>query len=313
MPLFENDGGKLRLLRPTNFALEKDIQRLLESNLASVFNCRFVATEFPTGAQHAGRIDTLALSEENNPVIIEYKKVESSELINQSLYYLHWIGDHRGDFQVAVDKALGAGVQVDWGDIRVICIAPGYKKYDIHAVQVMGANIELWQYRLFENNALYFEEVFRRAGGLLSDGAVVLEGRTSASGMTAGRKAAITQAQGVYTFDEHMDGASAPVREIVSVLRDCMLGLDDAVEESPKKFYIAYKVAQNFACMVVQKHGVTLYLKLNPADVGVPPNGRDVRGIGHWGTGDLELTIAGLPDAQAAKPLIAQAYQRIGG
>ena len=39
--------------------------------------------------QHAGRIDSLALSEEDNPVIIEYKKVESSELINQSLFYLH--------------------------------------------------------------------------------------------------------------------------------------------------------------------------------------------------------------------------------
>src|SRR6266571_9082622 len=58
-----------------------------------VFNCRFVASEFSTGAQHAGRIDTLALSEDNNPVIIEYKKVKSSELINQSILYLAWLND----------------------------------------------------------------------------------------------------------------------------------------------------------------------------------------------------------------------------
>jgi len=69
-----------------------------------------VSTEFQTGALHGGRIDTLAISEENNPVIIEYKKVESSELINQSLFYLSWIKDHKGDYEIAVQKKLGQDV-----------------------------------------------------------------------------------------------------------------------------------------------------------------------------------------------------------
>jgi len=101
MPLFQINGAKLSLTRPTNFSQEKEIQALIEKNLETVFNCRFIASEFSTGHEHAGRIDTLALSEDSNPVVIEYKKVESSELINQSLYYLSWIKDHRGDFQVA--------------------------------------------------------------------------------------------------------------------------------------------------------------------------------------------------------------------
>lgn len=159
MPIFDISGNKLIPVEQKNFSLEKELQCLVEGNLEEVFNCCFVATEFSTGAQHAGRIDSLALSEEDNPVIIEYKKVESSELINQSLFYLHWIQDHKGDFEIAAQKALGNGVKVDWSDVRVICIAPNYKKYDLHAVQVMGANIELWKYRLFTNNSLYLEEV----------------------------------------------------------------------------------------------------------------------------------------------------------
>ncbi len=139
MPLFQISSLKMSLTRPTNFKQEKEIQNLIEKNLETVFNCRFIASEFPTGAEHSGRIDTLALSEDNNPVIIEYKKVESSELINQSLYYLSWIRDHKGDFQVAANKKLNGSVKIDWNDIRVICIAPGYKKYDLHAVQMMGA------------------------------------------------------------------------------------------------------------------------------------------------------------------------------
>jgi hypothetical protein len=36
------------------------LQSLIEKNLDAVFKCRFVSSEFPTGALHAGRIDTLA-------------------------------------------------------------------------------------------------------------------------------------------------------------------------------------------------------------------------------------------------------------
>src|SRR5688572_21591614 len=106
MPLFSISNSSLSTVEITNFDTEKKLQTLIEKNLKTVFNCRFVATEFPTGSQHAGRIDTLALSEENNPVIIEYKKTESSDLVNQSLFYLSWINDHRGDFEIAAMKAL---------------------------------------------------------------------------------------------------------------------------------------------------------------------------------------------------------------
>jgi len=118
VPIFEIQGNKLKPVEQKNFSLEKELQSLIEGNLEVVFNCRFIASEFSTGAQHVGRIDSLALSEEDNPVIIEYKKVESSELINQSLFYLHWIQDHKGDFEMAVQKALGNSVHVDWSDIR---------------------------------------------------------------------------------------------------------------------------------------------------------------------------------------------------
>ena len=98
MPLFEIHRKKLTSIEQANFDVEKALQSLIEANLQEIFNCRLVATEFATGAQHGGRIDTLALSEDNNPVIIEYKKVESSSLINQSLFYLAWLHNERNDF-----------------------------------------------------------------------------------------------------------------------------------------------------------------------------------------------------------------------
>lgn len=71
MPIFDISGDKLSAVEQKNFDLGKDWQTLIGKNLETVFNCRFVASEFSTGAQHAGKIDSLALSEEDNPVIIE--------------------------------------------------------------------------------------------------------------------------------------------------------------------------------------------------------------------------------------------------
>jgi predicted transport protein len=315
MPIFTISNSELLPVEQTNFDTEKELQRLIEDNLRTVFNCRFVATEFSTGENHAGRIDTLALSEDGNPVIIEYKKSESSDLINQGLFYLSWIRDHRGDFQIAVQKKLGSGVQVDWSGVRVICIAPNYRKYDLHAVQVMGANIELWQYRKYANGSLYLQEVFRRAyvaPGTLSTSLVSTNGKNPIM-VEAGRKAALTRKAGSYNFKQHIAGKPKEVVALATSVQEYVLGLDPAIEEAPKKLYVAYKISQNIVCMEVRRSELVLFLKLDPKQVGpLPPNARDVSHLGHFGTGDLELRIGSANQLEAAKPLIERAYRRIG-
>ena len=308
MPLFSVSKTNLATVDQTNFDSEKHLQTLIEKNLQTVFGCRLVASEYSTGAQHAGRIDTLALSEDNNPVIVEYKKVESSDLINQSLFYLAWIQDHRGDFEIAAQKTLGPSVSVDWSGIRVICIAPNYKKYDLHAAQVMGADLELWTYRLFTNGSLYLEEVFQKSVAIPS------AGTASEKEMTAGQKAALTRKTGVYTVEQHFKGKPAAIRELARELAEFLLSLDPSMEEIPKKLYIAYKISQNIACMELKKERVLLWVKLDPKRVDLPRRiARDVTTIGHYGTGDLELSVRTSDDLETVKPVLEQAYQRVGG
>ncbi|MDY7010834.1 MAG: DUF5655 domain-containing protein [Planctomycetota bacterium] len=312
MPLFEISKTKLVSLEQTNFPSEKKLQHLVEENLGTIFNCRFVASEFPTGPTHGGRIDTLALSEDNNPVIIEYKKVESSELINQSLFYLAWINDHRGDYKIAVQQALGNNVKVDWSDVRVICIAPNYRKYDLHAVQVIGANIELWQYRYFKPGLVYLEEVFRKSYTPFSESAQ--QGKSPVM-IAAGKKAAITRATGSYTFEQRLKNMPQKIQNLALEIQEYVMSLDPAMAEVPKKFYVAYKISQNIVCMVVRKSQINLYLKLDPGTIkNRPPNSsRDVTDIGHYGTGDFEILIKDRGDLETAKPFIEMAYRKVGG
>lgn len=316
MPMFSISGDKLSAVEQKNFALEKDLQTLIEKNLETIFNCRFVASEFSTGTHHASRIDSLALSEEDNPVIIEYKKVESSELINQSLFYLHWIQDHRGDFEIAVQKRLGSNIKVDWSEVRVICIAPNYKKYDLHAVQVMGANIELWKYRLFANDSMYLEEIFHTsttATGPVAT-APAENGYKNPVMVEAGKKAAITRATATYTFEERLEGKNDRIRELTARIREFILNIDESIEEAPKKYYVAYKITQNIVCMEVQSKCIKLWLKLKPSDIPAgTPNYRDVTSIGHFGTGDIEFTVSSQSDFEQIQKFITMAYNKVGG
>lgn len=77
--------------------------------------------------------------------------------------------------------------------------------------------------------------------------------------------------------------------------------------------YEAFKRLKNFATLVPQKNRLLLYLHLDPDRVlPLPANGRDVRQSGHWGTGDLELSLTNLDALDAAKALILMAYEGRG-
>ena len=80
---------------------------LFEKNLEALLGVRFLATEYSTGPVHGGRIDTLGIDEDGTPVIIEYKRSINENVINQGLFYLDWLMDHRKEFQWLVLETLG--------------------------------------------------------------------------------------------------------------------------------------------------------------------------------------------------------------
>ncbi len=71
---------------------------------------------------------------------------------------------------------------------------------------------------------------------------------------------------------------------------------------------------QKILCAEIQKSKIFIFLKLDPKKVSGPPEiSRDVSKIGHFGTGDLEITLRSLADLERAKPFMEQAYQKVGG
>jgi hypothetical protein len=146
--LFKVSNGSVQELQGASIAVEKTLQTLIENHLEAFLGIRFLKTEHPTGKTHGGRIDTLGIDENGSPVIIEYKRALNENVINQGLFYLDWLMDHKAEFELLVMKKLGdkAADAIEWSAPRLLCIASDFTRYDEHAVQQINRNIELIRY-----------------------------------------------------------------------------------------------------------------------------------------------------------------------
>jgi predicted transport protein len=302
--LFRLLQGQASELQGDATDLEKPLQTLIENNLEPLLGIRFLATEYSTGKTHAGRIDSLGLDENDCPVILEYKRSMAENVINQGLFYLDWLMDHQAEFKLLVMDKLGkdAADRIDWSAPRLVCIAADFTKYDAHAVQQINRNIELIRYRMFGEELLLLELANATSAG---NG-----GKASPKSPKPIKE---VKAYGDRTFAEWMEMLPAPLCELLASLEDYVVSLGDDVQRKELKLYLAFKRLKNFATVVPQKNRLLLYLHLNPDQVSpLPAIGRDVRQYGHWGTGELELSIVSAHDLDVAKPLILMAYEGRG-
>ena len=143
----ENEVGTVVKERTSStVVLEKQLQTMIEQNMETFFGVRFLKSEYMITS---GRMDSIGIDENNSPVIFEYKRSSSENVINQGLFYLDWLLDHKADFKLLVSEKFGMEVanQIDWSVPCVICIANDFTRYDVHAVNQMQRNIKLVKYR----------------------------------------------------------------------------------------------------------------------------------------------------------------------
>jgi predicted transport protein len=298
--LFQMSDSGVQELEGHSVSVEKSLQALIEKQLEPLLGVRFLASEYSTGKAHGGRIDTLGIDENCSPVIIEYKRALNENVINQGLFYLDWLMDHRGDFELLVLKHFGekTAETIEWSTPRLLCIAGDFTKYDEHAVQQISRNIELIRYRRFGEALLLLELVNATSG--------VSEGITDSS--KGGPGAQIKYA----TVTELLEKADTKLTDLFETLKSFLLALGDEVQMKTLKFYFAFKRLKNFTCVEVhpQAEKLLVYLKINPDDIELTKDfSRDVRKIGHFGTGDLEISIRSEDDLERAKPLILKSYE----
>jgi len=139
------------------------------------------------------------------------------------------------------------------------------------------------------------------------DGSFIIEhDRLGKGGGAAGASAA-------YSVEEHLAKAKGELRDIADELFEYVSGLGDDVVASPVKLYVAFRTTRNFCCLEPHAKHVFLYLSLDPALGAGCDFCRDMRRIGHFGTGDLEVRVEHADQVAKAKELARLAYEKAAG
>lgn len=295
--LFRVANGNVSQIEGKSAVVEKTLQSMMEKNLEDFLGVRFLASEYSTGKVHGGRIDSLGIDENDSPVIIEYKRSLNENVINQGLFYLDWLLDHRGEFKLLAMSKLGAGIEtkINWAGTRLICIAADFTRYDEHAVTQIGRNIELLRYKSYSSDLFLLELVNSTAG------AAVATGDSEPKTGSATYK----------TVTESLESSPPDLADLYHELDAFLVALGD-VQVNTTKTYIAYRRIKNFACIgIAPKYKILLvWVKVDPKAVEIDESWmRDVTDIGHAGTGDLELTLKTPADLEKAKPLLVASYE----
>ena len=306
MPLYKIKQQKAQQVKPSSFRNEKELQNLFEANLEELLGVRYVASEHTTGDRQRGRIDTLGIDQDGTPVIVEYKKTGKENVINQGLFYLDWLVDHKGDFTLVAQEKLGKDIEIDWSSPRLILVAESFSEYDKYAVNRIGANIQLWTYRKYGDDFLFLESIFS----------------TISQKPAKKEKADVKEEAGeeqpeeeviVYTLEYHLSEKSDVTKSLFDALRERIFSLnsDGDIIEKPNKIYLSYKHGKNFCEVQIQANKLKIWLDIPYAELDDPQKiSRDVSKIGHHGTGTVEINLSGLSELDTVMYLIEQSYKQ---
>ena len=273
---------------------ERDLQQFVEDNMPAMLGIRFVASEYDTGREHGGRIDSLGLDEDGTPVVVEFKRARDANVISQGLFYLNWLAGHQAEFRHLVHQRYGPGAAaaVEGRSPRLVCIAGDFTHYDLLAVREIGPRVDLVRYRDFGGRLVLLETVASSAPGR----------------RLRQRPAPITERPAGHRPAE----APKRVQELFAALDGSVRALGDDVRSVLRKHYVAYrnKQARNFACLRLQRNGLLVYVAVDPDAVELRPGfTRNVRGLGHLGTGDLEVRVTSPADLPGALELAKRGCQ----
>lgn len=240
MKLFRLNKTNLNEVEQIPFKLEKDIQSLVEVNVESVFNLKFIQSELSVDKY---RIDTLCFDEENNSfVIIEYKKGKSYSVIDQGYTYLQLLLNNKSDFLLVLSQYFNKVLRmedVDWSQSRIIFVSPSFNSYQKDSVNFKGLPFELWEIKRYSNDTVVLNE--HRSNSKES-----IETLNPTTNSTISQ---VSKEVKVYTEDEHTSKMNNTILESWIELKEELLELG-GVEFIPKRHYIGLNFEGTNVCYI---------------------------------------------------------------
>lgn len=302
MALFSIDNNNtIEHIKESPFKLEKEIQKITEQNLTTIFNLDFVCSEFTI---NNFRLDTLAFDRDASSfVIIEYKRDKNFSVIDQGYAYLALMLNNKADFILEYNennKNTLMRNDIDWSQSRIIFISPNFTTYQKEAINFKDLPIELWEIKRYNNNTISYNQI-QTSGAQESVKTISRQDATIEK---------VTREIKVFTEQEHIEKGSEEIQELYEKIKNAVLDLD-GLELKPKKLYIAFVASTNIIDVNIQRNQIKIWINMLKGELDDPKKiCRDVSSIGHWGNGDYEIAIKTDEDLEYIMSLVKQSLRK---
>lgn len=303
MSLYQINNEKLELIRKIEFRYERELQKLTEDNLETIFNLKFVATEFQLDNL---RIDTLAFNEETKSfVIIEYKKTKNFSVIDQGYSYLSLLLNNKAEFVLKYNQKFNTNYgkeDFDFSQTIVMFIAPSYTTYQLKSVEFNDLAFELWKVSKFSNNTVSFDKVN------IGENKASIKEVSSISTNSVSNK--VNREIKQYTEKDIFKNSTEKAWELYEMLKEMIDSQFDDVTLKFTMLYVSFRT-NNKIIMTVEPRSDYLvsWINLKESKIKDPEfKTRDVTGKGHHGVGDFEIKLRTEEDLFYYIRLFKQSY-----
>jgi predicted transport protein len=270
---------------------EKQLQQYIEKYLLHFFHCHYLKNFYKIPG---GEIDTLAVSEDGNPCLIEYKHKKDETIINQIVFYYDWLHERSSRFEferVVKENVRTKDIKIDWSKIKLVCVAKEYTKWDISLIKHLDTDIECFTYTYHENELdVHLDPIVNQYK------------KQKPFDVNSGSSTKSV------TLEDHRERADKMGKVLLDSLREEILSLGDNITEGYTPEYIKYVVDTTFTAVHVRKNWLVIQLKVDEMNFKDPNKlSKDISDR-NWSV-TKEIKFDKLEDLKGVLDLIKQAYK----
>lgn len=295
----------LHEIKEISFKLEKDIELLLNENLETLFCCSFLQNQF---ALDSFIFDAIAFNmTENSFVIIEYKKVSNSSLVDQGYSYMATLLNRKADVVLLYNQKNHTYKTVqdfDWTQTRMIFISPKFTEKQKIATSFADMPFELYEVHKYENNLISIESISKNENISIKDVAKPIKQGDKGDIATVNKEVA------VYTEKDHVLKADENIADLYEKLKAEILAWENVRIEA-KKLYVSFKRHTNFVDIEIQKKALKMTVNMVKGSiVNFDEIITDCSAKGKWGNGDYQMKIENDDKIEYVLSIIKESWKK---
>lgn len=232
---------------------EKELQKYVEKHINLFFQSIQLKSFYKIPG---GEIDTLAITEDGKPCIIEYKHKVDDKIINQIVFYYDWLQERSTKFEyerIVKENDETSELEVNWTDVRLITVAKKYSKWDISLIKHLDTDIECFSYSYHKDELDIHLDPFINQ----------YKKRNNGSANTLNLIKTIT-------LDDHRERLNKEFKPIFDDFRREVLNLGENIEEGFVPNYVKYVVNTTFLTVHVRKKWLIIQMRIDKTNFNDP-------------------------------------------